>query len=217
MTDITTQLTNIKNHLKTTEFEFDIFVKNNELNLHIYQQDIHAILEILKNKFYFEQMSDITAVDYLLYGSADWDVGESVSRNGFSRGKNEIDIKKSLKNANNRFDVVYQLLSIQKNARIRVKCSLANTDVILIDSVSDLWPSANWSEREVYDMFGIYFNNHPDLRRVLTDYGFAGHPLRKDFPQTGYVEMRYDEDLKKVIYEPIEIDNRINSARVIRK
>jgi NADH-quinone oxidoreductase subunit C len=100
--------------------------------------------------------------------------------------------------------------------RLRVKCKLKDAQLILIDSVADLWASADWSEREVYDMFGIYFNNHPDLRRVLTDYGFVGHPLRKDFPQTGYVEMRYDENLGKIVYEPVEIDDRVNTARVIR-
>lgn len=93
---------------------------------------------------------------------------------------------------------------------------IKDAQIIMVDSVEDLWPSANWAEREVYDMFGIYFNNHPDLRRVLTDYGFVGHPLRKDFPQIGYVEMRYDENLGKVVYEPVEIDDRVNAPRVIR-
>jgi len=105
---------------------------------------------------------------------------------------------------------------MENNVRVRVKCKLKDAELILVESVAYLWASADWSEREVYNMFGIYFNNHPDLRRVLTDYGFVGHPLRKDFPQTGYVEMRYDENLGKVVYEPVEIDDRVNTARVIR-
>lgn len=102
-----------------------------------------------------------------------------------------------------RFDVVYSLLSLTKNARIRVKVRTdENTPV---DSVTGVFPSAGWFEREVWDLYGIYFNNHPDLRRILTDYGFEGHPLRKDFPLTGYVELRYDEELRRVVYEPVRL------------
>jgi len=178
------------------------------------QRDIHLILGKLKKEYSFEQLTDVTAVDYLTYGQSDWQTGKTVSQEGFSRGRQQ-DFKTA--NLDNRFEVIYQLLSMENNVRVRVKCKLKDAQIILIDSVSDLWPSANWAEREVYDMFGIYFNNHPDLRRVLTDYGFVGHPLRKDFPQTGYVEMRYDENLGKVVYEPVEIDDRVNTPRVIRK
>ncbi len=102
-----------------------------------------------------------------------------------------------------RFDVVYNLLSLKENVRIRVKIQTdENTPV---DSVSDIFKSAIWFEREAWDLFGIYFNNHPDLRRILTDYGFEGHPLRKDFPLTGYVELRYDEELRRVVYEPVTL------------
>lgn len=189
-------------------------IANRELNVAIRdQRDIHLILAKLKEEYSFEQLSDITAVDYLTYGQSDWQVGKVVSQTGFSRGR-EQDEKVS--NFDNRFEVIYQLMSMAKNVRLRVKCKLKDAQLILVDSVADLWASADWSEREVYDMFGIYFDNHPDLRRVLTDYGFIGHPLRKDFPQTGYVEMRYDENLGKVVYEPVEIDDRVNTARVIR-
>ncbi|MFV9930929.1 MAG: NADH-quinone oxidoreductase subunit C [Francisella endosymbiont of Hyalomma asiaticum] len=177
------------------------------------QRDIHLILEKLKKEYLFEQLTDVTAVDYLTYGQSDWQVGKIVSQTGFSRGRQQ-DFKTA--DVNNRFEIIYQLLSMANNVRVRVKCKLKDTQIILVDSVSDLWSSANWAEREVYDMFGIYFNNHPDLRRVLTDYGFVGHPLRKDFPQTGYVEMRYDESIDRVVYEPVEIDNRVNTPRVIR-
>src|SRR5581483_4704284 len=102
-----------------------------------------------------------------------------------------------------RFDVVYHLLSPRKNKRIRVKCE---TDAdTAVPSVVDVFPAANWYEREAYDMYGILFSGHPDLRRILTDYGFQGHPLRKDFPLTGYVEVRYDDDLKRVVYEPVKL------------
>ena len=177
------------------------------------QRDIHLILEKLKKEYLFEQLTDVTAVDYLTYGQSDWQVGKIVSQTGFSRGCQQ-DFKTA--DVNNRFEIIYQLLSMANNVRVRVKCKLKDAQIILVDSVSDLWSSANWAEREVYDMFGIYFNNHPDLRRVLTDYGFVGHPLRKDFPQTGYVEMRYDESLGRIVYEPVEIDDRVNTPRVIR-
>ncbi len=102
-----------------------------------------------------------------------------------------------------RFDVVYHFLSMTQNQRIRVKISVAEDE--MVDSIVEIHPSANWPEREVFDMYGILFANHPDLRRLLTDYGFKGHPLRKDFPTTGYVELRYDEAEKRVVYEPVEL------------
>jgi NADH-quinone oxidoreductase subunit C len=195
-------------------FGVECYIAQKEINVSIRdQRDIHLILSRLKSKYSFEQLTDITAVDYLTYGQSDWQVGKLVSQSGFSRGRQQ-DSKTS--SFDNRFEVIYQLMSMSNNMRLRVKCKLKDAQLILIDSVSDIWASADWSEREVYDMFGIYFNNHPDLRRVLTDYGFVGHPLRKDFPQTGYVEMRYDENLAKVVYEPVEIDDRVNNARVIR-
>ncbi len=102
-----------------------------------------------------------------------------------------------------RFDVVYHFLSMYQNHRIRVKCAVREAD--MVPSITDLHPSADWFEREVFDMFGILFSGHPDLRRILTDYGFRGHPLRKDFPTTGYTEVRYDEALKRVVYEPVSL------------
>ncbi|MBK2357111.1 NADH-quinone oxidoreductase subunit C [Francisella hispaniensis] len=197
-----------------SSFGVEVCVAYDEINVIIKdQRDIHLILKKLKKEYLFEQLTDVTAVDYLTYGQSDWQVGKVVSQTGFSRGRQQ-DFKTA--DVNNRFEIIYQLLSMANNVRVRVKCKLKDAQIILVDSVSDLWASANWAEREVYDMFGIYFNNHPDLRRVLTDYGFVGHPLRKDFPQTGYVEMRYDENLGRVVYEPVEIDDRVNTPRVIR-
>ncbi|WP_395166787.1 NADH-quinone oxidoreductase subunit C [Francisella salimarina] len=195
-------------------FGVECRISYGEINVSIKdQRDIHLVLKKLKKEYHFKQLTDITVVDYLTYGQSDWQVGKVVSQTGFSRGRQQ-DFKTA--DVNNRFEIVYQLLSMANNVRVRVKCKLRDAQIIMVDSVEDLWPSANWAEREVYDMFGIYFNNHPDLRRVLTDYGFVGHPLRKDFPQTGYVEMRYDENLGKVVYEPVEIDDRVNAPRVIR-
>jgi NADH-quinone oxidoreductase subunit C len=116
-----------------------------------------------------------------------------------------------------RFAVVYNLLSIARNHRVRVKVFCANDDFPAVDSVIDVWPSANWFEREAFDLYGIVFQGHPDLRRILTDYGFVGHPFRKDFPVTGYVEMRYDPEQKRVIYQPVTIEPREIVPRVTRE
>ncbi len=116
-----------------------------------------------------------------------------------------------------RFAVVYNLLSIEHNHRVRVRVFCANDDFPSVDSVIDTWPVANWYEREAFDLYGIVFQGHPDLRRILTDYGFVGHPFRKDFPVTGYVEMRYDPEQKRVIYQPVTIEPREIVPRVIRE
>jgi NADH-quinone oxidoreductase subunit C len=108
-----------------------------------------------------------------------------------------------------RFDVVYHLLSLKTNRRVRVR--LAVDDATAVPSATGLWPSAGWYEREAWDMYGIFFAGHPDLRRILTDYGFEGHPLRKDFPLTGYVELRYDEEQKRVVYEPVKLTQDFRS------
>lgn len=211
--------TSLQQHLENIIEALDGFgakcyIADREINVAIRdQRDIHLILSKLKEVYSFEQLTDITAVDYLTYAQADWQIDKVVSQSGFSRGREQ---DKKTSNFDNRFEIIYQLMSMANNMRLRVKCKLKDAALILVDSVSDIWASANWAEREVYDMFGIYFNNHPDLRRVLTDYGFVGHPLRKDFPQSGFVEMRYDENLGKVVYEPVEIDDRVNTARVIR-
>jgi NADH-quinone oxidoreductase subunit C len=116
-----------------------------------------------------------------------------------------------------RFAVVYNLLSISKNARVRVRVFCENDNFPAVDSVMRVWPSCNWYEREAFDLYGIVFKGHPDLRRILTDYGFVGHPFRKDFPVTGYVEMRYDPEQKRVIYQPVTIEPREIVPRVIRE
>jgi NADH-quinone oxidoreductase subunit C len=116
-----------------------------------------------------------------------------------------------------RFAVVYHLLSLQHNFRLRVRIRCDDDDLPLVSTVTDIWPSANWYEREAFDLFGIVFDGHPDLRRILTDYGFVGHPFRKDFPLSGYVEMRYDPDQQRVIYQPVSIEPRVVTPRIVRE
>lgn len=116
-----------------------------------------------------------------------------------------------------RFAVVSQLLSVKNNQRIRVRVWVSDDDFPVVESVADIYNSADWYEREAFDLYGIMFNNHPDLRRILTDYGFVGHPFRKDFPISGYVEMRYDEEQKRVIYQPVTIEPREITPRIVRE
>jgi len=116
-----------------------------------------------------------------------------------------------------RYAVVYNLLSIANNTRVRVRVFATDDDFPAVETVTNLWPSANWYEREAFDLYGIVFRGHPDLRRILTDYGFVGHPFRKDFPVSGYVEMRYDPEQKRVIYQPVTIEPREIVPRVVRE
>jgi NADH-quinone oxidoreductase subunit C len=116
-----------------------------------------------------------------------------------------------------RFAVVYHLLSVKHNLRLRLRCFAPNDDFPVLASVLPLWSSANWYEREAFDLYGIMFTGHPDLRRLLTDYGFVGHPFRKDFPLSGNVEMRYDPDQKRVIYQPVTIEPRVITPRIVRE
>ena len=138
----------------------------------------------------FEQLIDLCGVDYRDYGDDAW------------KGK--------------RFAVVYHLLSLSRNWRVRLRVFAADDEFPVVDSVIGIWPAANWYEREAFDLYGIVFTGHPDLRRILTDYGFVGHPFRKDFPLSGNVEMRYDPDQQRVIYQPVTIEPREIVPRVIR-
>lgn len=177
-------------------------------------QQIKLLLTELRDMsvFSFDEMIDICGVDYLKYGIYDWET-DSATECGFSRG---VEQQNSRTTDTPRFAVVYHLLSTKHNQRLRVKVYL-DEDHLIIPSVHELWKSANWFEREAYDLFGILFEGHPDLRRILTDYGFIGHPFRKDFPLSGHVEMRYDAKLQKVIYQPVEITPRTLVPKVIRQ
>ena len=140
----------------------------------------------------FEQALDLCGVDYSTYG------GARAPRGG-------------------RFAVVLHLLSVTHNWRLRLRCVIADEEVPMLPSLVEVWPSLNWFEREAFDLFGIVFEGHPDLRRILTDYGFTGHPFRKDFPISGYVEMRYDPEQRRVLYQPVTIEPREITPRVVRE
>lgn len=175
----------------------------------------------------FEQLADLCGVDYIAYGQAEWDT--QASSTGFSRAvqapvldpfdfdQAKPNAKFAAPEASKRFAVVVHLLSVKRNQRIRLRCFCEDSAYPVVPSLVRVWSSANWYEREAFDLFGIMFNHHPDLRRILTDYGFIGHPLRKDFPLAGHVEMRYDPLQKRVIYEPVSIVTQPSVPRVIRQ
>jgi NADH-quinone oxidoreductase subunit C len=161
----------------------------------------------------FEMLMDLAGVDYLDYGRAEWrTVNATVT--GFSRGVNRA--APHTQAGDKRFAVVSQLLSITHNWRLRLRVWCNDIEDPVIDSLTGIWASADWFEREAFDLFGILFRGHPDLRRILTDYGFIGNPFRKDFPLSGNLEVRYDPQLKRVVYEPVSIEPRTLVPRVIR-
>ena len=162
----------------------------------------------------FGQLVDLCGVDWLDYGRADWETSDSATAQGFSRGVRS-GARAATVHEGPRYAVVYHLLSHELNQRIRVRCP-APGDPPVVESVHDIWNSADWYEREAFDLFGILFDGHPDLRRILTDYGFVGHPFRKDFPLVGEVEMRYDPARRRVVYEPVSIEPRTLVPKVIR-
>lgn len=167
----------------------ELHQQHDELTIAVEATDIFAVSKILRDDvaLRFDTLIDLCGIDYLTYGSG---------------------LSDELNFSNKRFAVIYHLLSVEKNRRLRVRVLADGSEFPVIDSVTDIWPVANWFEREAFDLYGIVFANHPDLRRILTDYGFVGNPFRKDFPLTGYVEMRYDEQQKRVIYQPVSIEPR---------
>jgi len=164
-----------------------------EITIEVTPQDYAQVAQLLRDHadLQFEQLIDLCGLDFSEYG------------NGGYEGQ--------------RFAVVVHLLSVSKNWRVRLKVFCADDDFPQIDSVNPIWNAANWFEREAFDLFGIIFVGHEDLRRILTDYGFIGHPMRKDFPTSGHVEMRYDAIAKRVIYQPVSIEPREITPRVIRE
>jgi NADH-quinone oxidoreductase subunit C len=173
-------------------------------------------------EFRFELAMDLAGVDYLGYGQVEWDTTD-VSSTGFSRGvegkaqgRFAWAERPRGKGPDKRFAVVIHLLSLNHNRRLRVRCFAADEALPVVPSLVDVWAGLNWFEREAFDLYGIVFEGHPDLRRILTDYGFVGHPFRKDFPLIGNVEVRYDADKKRVVYEPVSIEPRVLVPRVVR-
>lgn len=171
----------------------DLTVALGEITIVVKAANYLSVMRVLRDhsELRFEELIDLCGVDYSAYGD------------GAYNGP--------------RFAVVSHLLSLTHNWRLRVRVFAPDDDMPLVASMVDIWPAANWYEREAFDFYGILFDGHNDLRRILTDYGFIGHPFRKDFPVTGYVEMRYDPEQKRVIYQPVTIEPRENVPRVIRE
>ncbi|MFM7397139.1 MAG: NADH-quinone oxidoreductase subunit C [Gammaproteobacteria bacterium] len=162
----------------------------------------------------FDTLVDLCGVDYLHYGKSEWKTF-SATGSGFSRGVDRRGAAE-VSQPGRRFAVVSHLLSVRLNRRIRLRVFCLDDDEPMVDSLVRIWAAANWFEREAFDLFGILFKGHPDLRRLLTDYGFIGHPFRKDFPLIGNVEVRYDPQKQRVVYEPVSIESRTLVPRVIR-
>ena len=212
----------------SSQLQSNVVVQNDvfgEVTIEVLPKDALSVFETLRDDaaLKFEQLIDVCGVDYSEYGSVEWATDETTST-GFSRGVEPAtgarlrfgDEIKSTESGRPRFAAVYHLMSVSNNHRLRVRVYCENDDMPVVPSVIELWPSANWFEREAFDLFGIIFEGHPDLRRILTDYGFVGHPFRKDFPLVGHVEMTYDEEQKRVIYQPVSIQPRVLVPRVIR-
>jgi len=179
----------------------------NELTLVIRAADLLQVMARLRDDadMRFEQMIDLCGVDYSTYGSDVCD-GGAYLKSDFAPEAYAL-----------RYAVVYHLLSVTHNARLRVRVFAEDDEFPVLDSVADIWSCANWYEREAFDLYGIVFTGHPDLRRLLTDYGFVGNPFRKDFPLSGHVEMRYDPEQKRVIYQPVTVEPREVTPRIVRE
>lgn len=197
----TTHLENLAESLRGVLGDklIDVQVRFGELTIIVCAEDIFAASEMLRDDpaLAFDTLIDLCGIDYSTYSSGD------------------LSDKNNLKNR--RFAVIYHLLSVDRNHRLRIRVLTENNDYPVVDSVTDIWPVANWFEREAFDLYGIVFTGHPDLRRILTDYGFIGNPFRKDFPITGHVEMRYDAEQKRVIYQPVTIEPREVTPLVMRE
>ncbi len=204
-----------------------VVVEFNEATLEVAAENLLAIATELRDdsQFQFQQLVDVCGVDYSQFGRDEW-ITEDASRAGFSRGVTAGassgrlqfgDELESLAPQGRRFAAVYHLISYAHNRRLRVRVFASDDDFPMVPTVTGIWASADWYEREAFDLFGILFSGHPDLRRILTDYGFVGHPFRKDFPLVGNVEMRYDPERERVVYEPVSIEARVLVPRVKRQ
>ena len=211
-------------HARFPDAVLGIAEARGEVTLEVPPESWHATCLALRDDFGFEQLVDLCGVDYPGYGSDEWETA-NVSSEGFSRGvelgfgpgRFSWEGRPRGEGPEHRFATVVHLRSYQHNRVLRVRCYAASDELPVVASVTGIWPGANWFERESFDLFGILYEGHPDLRRILTDYGFVGHPFRKDFPLIGNVEVRYDEEKKRVIYEPVtSVEPRVGVPRVIR-
>jgi|TARA_B110000495_G_scaffold54016_1_gene45349 NADH-quinone oxidoreductase subunit C len=204
---------------KLTGFDIEYSESNESVTIEVNKTNLVDICKILKSEssLSFNMLIDICAIDYLSYGDADWKTLDATNT-GFSRAVKKTIIPDPDEHYDEkRFGVFYQLLSIDHNVRLSISTFTGSDNPPTIDSVNGVWNSANWFEREAFDLMGIQFKGHPDLRRILTDYGFIGHPFRKDFPTNGNLEVVYDEEQEKVVYKPVSITTRPGVPRIIRK
>lgn len=174
-------------------------------------------------EFSYQQLTDLCGIDYLGYGQSEWETTDATAE-GFSRGVAGLGPgrfswaqRPEATHVPRRFAVIVHLLSFRHNRRLRLRCFAVDDGMPMVPSLVDVWSAANWYEREAFDLFGIVFEGHPDLRRIMTDYGFSGHPFRKDFPLIGNVAVRYDPERRRVVYEPVEIEPRVLVPRVLRQ
>ena len=197
------------------KYEIEVSMNQSNVEIKINPEQLIEVATALKNNLSFELLMDVIAVDYLTYGDVDWKTNNATST-GYSRAVKATIIPEIDETFRDRFAVFYQLLSVSNNQRLTLKVFTSESNPPSVPSLVDIWSSADWFEREAFDLMGIHFDGHPDLRRILTDYGFIGHPFRKDFPTNGNLEVVYDEEKEEVVYQPVSISTRPGVPRVIR-
>ncbi len=197
------------------KYEIEISMNQSNVEIKINPEQLIEVATSLKSNLSFELLMDIIAVDYLTYGDVDWKTNNATST-GYSRAVKPTIIPEIDETFKGRFAVFYQLLSVSNNQRLTLKVFTSESNPPSVPSLVNIWSSADWFEREAFDLMGIHFDGHPDLRRILTDYGFIGHPFRKDFPTNGNLEVVYDEEKEEVVYQPVSISTRPGVPRVIR-
>ena len=197
------------------KYEIEVSMNQSNHEIKINPEQLIEVATALKSDLSFELLMDVIAVDYLTYGDVDWKTNNATST-GYSRAVKPTIIPEIDETFKGRFAVFYQLLSVSNNQRLTLKIFTSESNPPSVPSLVNIWSSADWFEREAFDLMGIHFDGHPDLRRILTDYGFIGHPFRKDFPTNGNLEVVYDEEKEEVVYQPVSISTRPGVPRVIR-
>lgn len=224
MTDSTQQLADALRAALGDQVDV-VNVEYGEVTLEVSPENLIEVATTLRDDHEFQQLIDLCGVDYSQFGRDEWQT-EEASRAGFSRGVDAVsttgrlqfgDDLDSVSQQGRRFAAIYHLISYARNQRLRLRVFAPDDDFPVVPTVTTVWQVANWYEREAFDLYGILFTGHPDLRRILTDYGFVGHPFRKDFPLVGHVEMRYDPERERVVYEPVSIEPRVLVPRVTRE
>ena len=197
------------------QFDIEVTINRSNPEIKVSREQLYELANTLKKDESYEILMDVIAVDYLTYGDVDWKTNNATNT-GYSRAVKPTIIPEIDETFEERFAVFYQLLSVKTNQRLTLKVFSSESNPPSIPSLVDVWSSADWFEREAFDLMGIHFEGHPDLRRILTDYGFIGHPFRKDFPTNGNLEVVYDEEKEEVVYKPVSISTRPTVPRVIR-